>query len=87
VVLEIEIQGARQIRERVPDAVLVFLTPPSVEALEARLRGRGTEDPDAVARRLRTARRELDAAPEFDHVVVNDDLDAAVAEVIRILEG
>jgi guanylate kinase len=87
VVLEIDVQGARQVRERVPEALLVFLKPPSLEALEERLRGRGTESVAAVAARLDRAVAELAAEPDFDAVVVNDDLDAAVAEVVRILGG
>lgn len=74
VLLEIEVQGARQVRERVPGALLVFLAPPSWEVLEARLTGRGTESPDAVARRLAAAREELAAAAEFDRVLVNADV-------------
>jgi guanylate kinase len=87
VVLEIEVQGARQIRERHPDAVLVLLVPPSEEVLAQRLRGRGTEDPDEVARRLRIAREELAQADLFDHVVTNDCLEDAVDELDRILDG
>jgi guanylate kinase len=74
VLLEIEVQGARQVRAAVPDALLVFLAPPSWEVLEARLTGRGTEDPDAVARRLGAAREELSASGEFDVVLVNADV-------------
>lgn len=86
VVLEIDVQGARAVRKQVPDAVLVFVEPPSLEVLEERLRARGTEDANALARRMRNARDEMAAAPDFDHRVVNDDLDRAIAEVIRILE-
>lgn len=74
VLLEIEVQGARQVRQAVPGALLVFLAPPSWEVLEGRLTGRGTEAPDAVARRLDAARRELAAAGEFDAVLVNADV-------------
>jgi guanylate kinase len=77
VVLEIEVQGARQIRERMPEAVQIFIAPPSEEALRARLVGRGTDDPDEVAARLDTARAELSAQGEFGHVVVNDRLEDA----------
>jgi guanylate kinase len=80
VVLEIEVQGARQIRERMPEAVQIFIAPPSEAALRARLVGRGTDDPDQVAARLDTAREELRAQGEFGHVVINDRLeDAATA--------
>lgn len=87
VVLDIDVQGARQIRERVPGAVLIFVLPPSVEALLGRLTGRGTEDPDEVARRLRSARDELRAVAEFDYVVVNDDLEGCLAEIRGILRA
>jgi len=87
VVLDIEVQGAVQVRERVPDALLVFLAPPSLEELEGRLRGRGTEDDDAVDRRLDTARRELAQSRHFDAVVVNDDLDRCVAEVLDRIDA
>lgn len=85
VILEIDVQGARQIRERVPDAVLVFLAPPDLATLAARLAARGTEDAEAIRRRLETARVELAETGWFDHVVVNDDVDTAVAEIGRIL--
>jgi guanylate kinase len=74
VLLEIEVQGARQVRQAVPGALLVFLAPPSWEVLEGRLTGRGTESPEAVERRLDAARRELAAAEEFDAVLVNADV-------------
>jgi guanylate kinase len=86
VLLEIEVQGARQIKEQVPDALLVFLVPPSLEELERRLSGRGTEDDATVARRLEVAKRELAARDAFDHVVVNDDLERCVEEVRELIE-
>lgn len=82
VVLDIEVQGAVQVKERVPDALLVFLLPPSFEELEARLRGRGTEDDATIARRLEVARQEVATSDVFDVRVVNDDLDTCVAEVL-----
>ena len=85
VVLEIEVQGARQVREAMPDAVQVFIAPPSLEALRVRLVGRGTDDAEAVSERLRTAERELEAQPEFGHVVVNDRLDEATSELAEIV--
>ncbi len=85
VVLEIEVQGARQVRETMPEAVQVFIAPPSVESLRARLVGRGTDDPDQVARRLDVAREELAAREEFHHVVVNDRLEQAVADLEAIV--
>lgn len=86
VVLDIELQGALQIKEQDPDALLVFLVPPSFEELEGRLRGRGTEDDAAVARRLERARQELAEGDRFDVQVVNDDLDRCVAEVLAAIE-
>ncbi len=85
VVLEIEVQGARQVRETLPDAVQIFIAPPSEDALRARLVGRGTDDPDQVARRLEVAREELAAKEEFPHVVVNDRLEDAVAELVALV--
>ena len=85
VVLEIEVQGALQVRERFGDAVLIFLVPPSFEVLSQRLRARGTDSDDVVRQRLEIARTELEQAGAFDHTVVNDDLDTAVADVARIL--
>jgi guanylate kinase len=86
VLLEIDVQGAHQVKELVPGTISIFLEPPSWEVLEARLRGRGTEGPEAMRRRLETARRELAEASRFDHRVMNDDLETAVEEVDRILE-
>ena len=87
VVLEIDVQGARQVRERAPDAVLIFLAPPSMEELERRLRSRGTEDEARLALRLATARAEMAQRPWFDHVVVNDRLDQATAQVEAIIQA
>ena len=86
VVLEIEVQGARQVRETMPEAVQVFIAPPGEDALRARLVGRGTDDAEQVEARLATAREELLAQTEFPHVVVNDRLEDAVTaleEVVR----
>lgn len=85
VVLEIEIQGAVQVRERFPGATLIFLAPPSGEALLERLHGRGTDEPERIRQRLALAKKELAAAPAFDAVVVNDTVDRAVGEIGRIL--
>jgi guanylate kinase len=87
VVLEIEVQGARQVRAAMPEAVAVFIAPPSVEALRARLVGRGTDSSEQVDERLKTAERELEAQPEFAHVVVNDRLEEAIEELIAIVGG
>jgi guanylate kinase len=85
VVLEIEVQGARQVRAAMPETVQVFIAPPSRDALRARLIGRGTDDPEQVERRLATAERELQAQGEFTRVVVNDRLEDAVDELEAIV--
>jgi guanylate kinase len=85
VVLEIEVQGARQIRAAMPEAVAVFIAPPSRSALRARLVGRGTDSPEEVDARLQTAERELEAQPEFAHVVVNDRLEDAIDELVSVV--
>jgi guanylate kinase len=85
IVLEIEVQGARQVRASVPDAVQVFIAPPSLEELRTRLIGRGTDDPEGVERRLRVAAEELQAQPEFGHVVVNDRLQDALEQLTAIV--
>jgi guanylate kinase len=80
-VLEIEVQGARQVRDALPEAKQVFIAPPNEKALRARLATRGTDTPEQVERRLETARRELEARDEFAYVVVNDRLEKAVDEL------
>jgi guanylate kinase len=87
VVLEIELQGARQVRERRPESVRVFIAPPDAAALRRRLEGRGTDDPEAIERRMRTAREELAAEDEFKHVVVNDEIERAASELDGIVRG
>jgi guanylate kinase len=87
VVLEIEVQGARQVREAIPEALAVFIAPPSLEGLRTRLVGRGTDSPEQVDERLRTAERELGARPEFGHVVVNDRLEDATSQLVEIVRG
>ncbi|MFC5288575.1 guanylate kinase [Actinokineospora guangxiensis] len=84
-VLEIELQGARQVRAAMPEAQLVMLMPPSWETLVARLTGRGTEPAEVVARRLDVAKKELAAAEEFDEVVVNADVKTAAAELLTLV--
>jgi guanylate kinase len=84
-VFVIDQQGARQFKARVPEAVGVFVLPPSLDVLERRLRGRGTDNEESVARRLRDARVELTHYGLFDYVVVNDDLDAASAELEAVV--
>jgi guanylate kinase len=85
VVLEIEVQGARQVREAVPDSLLVFIAPPSPAALRARLLGRGTDDTAEVERRLGAAEEELAAQSDFAHVVVNDRLEDALDRLTTIV--
>lgn len=85
VLVEVDLAGARNIKRLMPEAATVFLAPPSWEALVERLTGRGTESEDVIQRRLATAREELDAQGEFDSVVVNDDVDQAVAAIAAIL--
>lgn len=87
VVLDIDVQGARQIRDSVPDARLIFVLPPSVAVLMKRLMGRGTEGARELERRLRSALDELQAASEFEHRVVNDDLDRCLEEIEEIVAG
>ena len=84
VVLEIEVQGARQVRGAMPEAIAVFIAPPSRDALRARLVGRGTDSSEQVDARLKTAEQELEAQPEFAHVVVNDRLEDATDELVEI---
>jgi len=83
--VEVDLQGARELRRTMPEAYLVFLCPPSWDALVERLVGRGTESPEIVARRLRTAREELAAQDEFDAVVVNTDVKSAAAELLTLV--
>jgi guanylate kinase len=85
ILLEIEIQGALQIRDRFGDAILIFLAPPSDDALLERLHRRGTDDEERINQRMTLARWELEQAREFDHVVINDTVEAAVDEIGRIL--
>ena len=85
IVLEIDLQGARQVRETLPEALQVFIAPPSLEALEARLRRRGSDAPEQVRDRLALAPRELAAQEEFSRVVVNDDLERAIQELEQLV--
>lgn len=87
VVLEIEVQGALQVKERLPEAQLIFIEPPSLEVLEERLRGRGTESEEAIARRLETARVELAEKMKYDYTLVNDDLDSAFRSLRNCMES
>jgi guanylate kinase len=87
VLIEVDLAGARAVRESMPEAMLVFLAPPSWAELESRLSGRGTESPEVMARRLDTARAELAAQGDFDEVVVNSDLESACTELVSLLVG
>lgn len=87
VLLEIEVQGARQVRKVMPQAMMIFVAPPSVESLRSRLQSRADTSSEDIEAKLRIAREEMAAAPDlFDHVVVNDDVDRAITEVAAILE-
>ena len=84
VVLEIDWQGARQVRESYPDAVSIFIIPPSIEELEARLQSRGQDSEQIIARRMREAKDELSHYGEFDHLIINEDFELAVSELVKI---
>lgn len=87
VILEIELEGARQVRQTAPEALQVFILPPSMEALEMRIRSRGQDAPEAIAKRLARAQIEIAAADEFDHKVVNGNLAVATQELESIIFG
>lgn len=87
VLLEIDIQGARQVKQALPEAITVFLAPPSWDELVRRLEGRGTENAEQQARRLETAREELAAQGEFDHILVNDEVAKCAAQVVELLKS
>ena len=86
VILEIEIQGATNIKKAFPESLLIFITPPSAAELERRLKGRGTETDDVIAKRLKRAFEESDGMDTYDYIVVNDDLEECVDEVHRIID-
>jgi guanylate kinase len=86
-ILDVDVQGAMQMRERVPDVVLVFVLPPSADALVERLAERGTEGEDTVAQRIENARAELEQASRFDYIVINENLDQAIEEVRSIVSA
>lgn len=85
VVLDIDVQGAAEVKKAMPEAVLVFVTPPSYQELQSRLEKRGTEDGRAMARRLLTAREEMRAAGRYDYIIINDDLDDATERLKAVL--
>ena len=87
VILDIEVQGARQVRRKMPEAILIFVAPPSMEELERRLRGRGTDAESAIEGRLIRARQEYQEADFYDYLIVNDDLEKAAAQLNAIIEA
>ncbi len=87
VILKIDVQGGRAVKQKVPDAVLIFLQPPSLEELERRLRGRATENEEDIARRLLNARREMAQRPHYDYAVTNDAVEDAVDTIVAILRA
>ena len=87
VLLDIEVQGARQVHERMPGAVTIFIAPPSLEVLERRLRGRGTDTEEAIAGRLERARQEFHEADFYDYLIVNDDLERSAHALGAIIDA
>ena len=87
ILLDVDVQGAAQVRRRIPDAVTVFILPPSYDVLERRLRGREQDDEATIGRRLAAAGREIDAFEQYDYAIVNDDLDACVEELKSIVRA
>ena len=85
-ILEIEVQGAKQVKEKMPDAVSIFIMPPSIEELEKRLRGRHTEDEATIQKRLKQVERELEASKTFDYRIVNDNLEKALTHFQNIYD-
>lgn len=86
-ILEIDVQGGYLVREKIPEAILIFLIPPTISELERRIRGRGTEDEASIRDRLRTADRELECLKDYDYLVINDDLDQAVADLKAVIRA
>ena len=87
VILEIEVQGALQIKERCPEAAMIFVMPPSMEELRSRLVGRGTEDMETVEKRLSQAREEMKAAPQYDYIIVNNTIEQAAEDLHAVLRS
>ena len=85
VILEIEIRGAKQVMKKCPDALSIYIVPPSIEELERRLRERSTEDEETILKRVAKAKREMKDTEIYEHIVCNDDLDTAVKEVRQII--
>lgn len=87
VMLEIDVQGALQVKDKMPEAITVFLTPPSMEILEGRLRGRGTNDDADIKLRMKNAETEMSYADKYDHTIVNDDADKASEEFVNLINS
>ncbi|MCD7878650.1 MAG: guanylate kinase [Candidatus Gastranaerophilales bacterium] len=87
IILEIEVKGANQVKSKMPDAVTIFIMPPSINTLETRLRGRHTEDESAIQLRLKEAEREIEAGKKFDYIVVNDNLETALNNLEKIFNS
>lgn len=87
VILEIDVQGAFQVRENYPDCILVFILPPSMEELESRMRGRGSETEETMAARLGEAQHEIDLSRQYDYRIINDDISQAIQELQHIIEA
>ncbi len=87
IILEIETNGAMQVKKQMPEAVLIFICPPSYETLENRLRGRHTEDEATIQKRLEEVKKELKAAENFDYKIVNDDLETAITTLENVIKG
>lgn len=87
IILDIDIQGAMQVKEKFPHCVTIFVAPPSLESLEQRLRNRGTDSEELIKRKLQDALREMAKIPEYDYLIVNEDLDTAVRQLEAILEA
>jgi len=87
IILEIETQGALQVKEKMPEAVLIFIAPPSVEELENRLRGRHTEDEETIQKRLAQVKTELERSKKYDYIIINDDVNRAVEEIESIVKS
>lgn len=83
--IEVDVNGAAQIRKKAPDAVSIFIMPPSLEELKRRLRGRGTDSEEVIEKRLQEALSEIERAPEYDYIVVNDELQNAVNDIIKVI--
>lgn len=86
-ILEVEVQGARQLRQRLPDAVFIFIIPPSAEILEARLRGRGSDADDVIRKRLERAREELRAINDYAYVIVNEVAETAIGDLLSVIQA